>query len=496
MLDFAAPPGVSPGADDRARGVRLLEFVGLALHGAYEQRLVVEKVAPGSRAEAAGLLPGDEIIEFEGLRTRTRADLFPSTRCRSARLLVLRSGSDEAVPLALDMRGFRSSTPEELAPATALVALVASVFLLLALPGARVLTWCERRLSARLARWRSARGSHSRQQSALTLLRGWRSALGARVSEPAAASSPVRSVPYLTCLAVTALLTLLAAGHSLLVPDLDLVLLLVAGATTVAVSGMLVGGVKEQSWSLLSGLKRAALVASCQLPLFAGAVSVMLATGSLRVRDVVLAQGAWPWEWHAFKNPALALSCVVFVAALVPDAAKSPSSIREVDAERERGTRLDNGALAALSLFSEWALLLLASGVCAVLFLGGWQLPWVGAQQQQAELAYQALGAAALLLKCWAVALLVLGARWLLPPLRRAQVMRFCWRWCVPCSLAGVGLAELLRHAMQPAVVRALELGSGIVVCGLTLFLCGYFARALVGGTRRSSTLSSVNPWL
>ena len=496
VLDFAAPPGFAPGADELAQGARLLEFVGIALHAAYEQRLVVERVTPGGRAEAAGLLPGDEIIEFEGVRTRSRADLFPSTRSRTARLLILRSGSDEAAPVTLDIRGFRSSTPEELAPATALVALAAGIFLLLALPGARLLTWCERRLLARLGGWRAGRGVLSPATTPQSLLRGFLGALRARVAEPASVSSAARVVPYLTCLGVTALLTLLAAGHSLFLPDLELVLLLVAGATSVAITGMLVGGVGGQSWSLTSGLKRAALVGSCQLPLFAGVASVLLATGSLRIRDVVLAQGAWPWEWHAFKNPALALTSLVFVAALVPDAAKSPIAVGELDFGVRRATRLENPVPAALSLFAEWALLLLASGVCAVLFLGGWQLPWIGPGAQQAELAYQALGAAVLIVKCWGVALLVLGLRWLLPPLSLAQVMRFCWWWCVPGSLAGLGLAVAWSHAMQPALVRALERGSGIAAFGCALLLCGYFARALVGARRRPHTVSGVNPWL
>ncbi|HEY6556653.1 MAG TPA: NADH-quinone oxidoreductase subunit H [Polyangiaceae bacterium] len=493
VLDFAAPPGSSPGEGELSQGGRLLEFAGLRLHGAYAQRLVIESVAPGSRAEGSGLLPGDEIIEFEGVRTRSRADLFPSTRSRNARLSILRSGSEEAIPLALDVRGFRTSTPEELAPATALVALAAGIFLLLALPGARLLTWCERRLSSRFARLR-APGRSRPARTPLSMLRGWRSALRARVSEASPASSPVRVVPALTCLGVTALFTLLSSGHALFLPDLELMLLLVAGATVVAITGMLVGGAGARTWSLLRGLKRAALVASCQLPLFAGALSVLLATGSLRVRDVVLAQGAWPWQWHALKNPALAVTFLVFVAALVPDTAKSEGDVRELDFDV--APRAKKPALAALSLFSEWALLLLAAGVCAVLFLGGWQLPLIGVAEAEADHAYRALGAALLLVKCWGVVLIVLGLRWLLPPLNLSQVMRFCWRWCVPWSLAGVALAVGWSHALSPALVRALERGSGIAMCGILMLLSGYIARARLFGGRAPNAASGVNPWL
>lgn len=495
VLDFAAPPGSSPSSDELSRGVRLLEFAGLRLHGAYTQRLVIESVAPGSRAEGAGLLPGDEIIEFEGVRTRSRADLYPSTRSRSARLAILRSGSDEAVPLALDVRGFRTSTPEELAPATALVALVAGIFLLLALPGARLLTWCERRLSSRSACLR-APGRTPPARTPLAVLRGWRAALRARVSETSSASSPVRVVPALTCLGVTALLTLLSSGRSLFLPDLELMLLLVAGATVVAITGMLVGGAGTRTWSLLRGLQRAALVSSCQLPLFAGTLSVLLATGSLRVRDVVLAQGAWPWQWHALKNPALALAFLAFVAALVPDTAKSQGEVRELDFDGAPAPRAKNPALAALSLFSEWAFLLLAAGVGAVLFMGGWQLPLIGVAEAQDELAYRALGAVLLLVKCWGVVLLVLGLRWLLPPLNLSQVMRFCWRWCIPWSLAGVALAVAWSHALQPALVRALERGFGVALCGVLVLLGGYIARARLFGGRAPTAASGVNPWL
>jgi NADH-quinone oxidoreductase subunit H len=494
VLDFAAPPGSASTTEAAAQGGRWLAFAGVSVHDA-PGRLLLQNVASGSRAEAAGLLPGDEIIEFDGVRARSVADLFPSSRRRQARLLVQRSGASDPVPLILDVRGFRDTSAEELAPAAALVLLASVIFALCALPAARVLTWCERRLAARVSLWRKRRRPPP-FRSPLQVMRGLRVALRARVGEPSAANAAVRIVPNLTSLAVTGLLTLIAAGRSLLMPELDLVLLLIASGTIVAVTAMVVGGFGARAWSLWSGLKRAGVVASCQLPLFAGIAAVLLATGSLRVRDVVLAQGAWPWQWHAFKNPALLLAFLVYFAALVPDAGKSQNAVRELDAGAAPEPLAKVPALAALRLFADWTLLLMAAGVGAALFLGGGQLPLLGAAGQAAEPAYLALGAALLLAKSWALVLLVLGVRWLLPVFSLGQLVRFCWQGCVPFSAAGLALAVVWSHAIRPSVLRALERGSGIVVFGLAVLLALHVLRSVAGGVRPAKAASGVNPWL
>ncbi|HMJ11412.1 MAG TPA: NADH-quinone oxidoreductase subunit H, partial [Polyangiaceae bacterium] len=450
--------------------------------------------ASASRAERASLVAGDQIVEFEGVRLRSLADLFPSSRARTVQLLVQRSGTQDPVSLALDVQGFRSASAEELAPAAALVALAASLFLLFALPALRLLTWCEQRLAARLAAARITRPVVSGRATA-RVLRGFYAGLRARVPEPRVPRSPVRLVPYLTCLLTTALFTLLSAGQALFMPELDLLLLLIVGATIVAITALVVGGAAGGSWSLLSGLKRAALVGSCQLPLFAAVASVLLVAGSLRVRDLVLVQGAWPWQWHAFKNPALCLTFVLFLVSLVPDLGKSTLPVSELAADR--GPQAPkHPAAAALSYFAEWSRLLLAGGACAVLFLGGWQLPWIGPAEQQAYFGYQALGAALVLVKCWAVVLVVLALRWLLPALRLSQVMRFCWRWCIPLSAAGVGLSFVWSHVVEQSLLRALEAGSGRVLFGVTVFLAAYLARAVLRTAREPNALFSVNPWL
>jgi hypothetical protein len=66
----------------------------------------------------------------------------------------------------------------------------------------------------------------------------------------------------------------------------------------------------------------------------------------------------------------------------------------------------------------------------------------------------------------------------------------------VPWSLAGVALAVAWSHTLPPALVRALERGSGIAMCGILVLLSGYIARARLFGGHAPNAASGVNPWL
>lgn len=496
VIDFAPPPGaLDAHAENDAEGLRLLQFIGATSDPEQKQRLVIKSVEPKSRAARASLEAGDELLEFDGLRVRGPSDLIPSGKRHQVRLLVQHGRLREPIESMLDVDGFRAFAPAELSGAARLVGLAAALVLLFAGPLSRVIAWAERRAAYRLravqrdARSRPASPSQAVSRVAASL---WTSLPSAMADKPI-----VRFVLYLTFLGSTALLTLLALGRALVLPELELIVLFTASLTAVSVMALILGGHRDGGpWSLTRGLANAALVTSCQLPAFAGVACVLLITGSLRLRDVVWAQGGAPWHWYAFKNPNLLVMFLLFLVSAVPEVNRTTLEIPELDSDHRRGLSLAHPAARVLTCFAEWASLLVASGLCAILFLGGWQVPFVSPARQEASLWLQALGALIVVAKSWTLVFLVLAARWTLPEVRVHQVAVFWWRWLIPMSVVGILVSVFWTYGMRNPLLREVQQGTGTVLFSLALFVLGYFVQRVFAGLRQASGQTSVNPWL
>src|SRR5207247_1560861 len=91
------------------------------------------------------------------------------------------------------------------------------------------------------------------------------------------------------------------------------------------------------------------------VPLAIALAIAMFGTGALRIDDAVRAQGPWPWEWQAARDPAS------FVAALLACSALA----------------MDAGGSAALRL-AQRAMIGFSAGLLGALVFGGWA-PYGGA---------------------------------------------------------------------------------------------------------------------
>jgi NADH-quinone oxidoreductase subunit H len=496
VLDLPAPPwGTDALAARNAEGQRLLEFSGITIDPTNTQNLVVQALAPGGRGERAALEVGDRLLEFEGVRIGSVADLIPSNKRRSVSILVQHGRLRDAVIRTLDVDGFRAHAPEELSGAGMLVGLASAILLLFAAPVARVITWVERRAAGRLTTVRRTGALAQVRRGRLlgdVALSFWESLPAPLIDKPW-----LRLVLYLTVLSSTTVLTLLAFGHGFFVPELELLLLFVTSLTAVSVTALILGGWRDDgSWSLLAGLKNAALVMACQVPACAAIGAVLLTTGSLRLDDVVGAQSGAPWHWHAFRSPSLLLMSLLFLASAVPEVSRARLQMPELESERRHAAEPTHPASRALTYFAEWASLVLASGIGAILFLGGWQLPFVSPAEQHQSLMYQGLGALLVMLKCWAIVGIVLAVRWALPEVRIEQVMVFWWRWLIPLSGLGLAGSFLWMHGLESPVLREIQAGLGSVLFALMLFVFGYLVQRVARGMRQPNPHASVNPWL
>jgi len=432
VLDVRAGRAAKPERrEESARAA--LEQLGIEIGGvaAASGGLIVASVRSGSPASGAGLLPRDVIVDFDGVRVASVADLLPSGDA-IASLAIRRDGAEELRALAIPLDGIARRIPRTLGVSGALVG-AAALFLLLAMrkPSASA-ALVERRIAARVRALGARRGAEVRE--------GWRAGLSILAGDRAYRPSFDSVLFSAGCAAVACVTPMLA-------PDLDVVTLSlasVAGASALSLAGGATLGV-------------AATHAAGALAVFTAVVT----SGSFRVADLLRAQGAMPWEWLAFRTPAALASMLVWVFAAASLGGQSLGA---------EGTRVQKP--------SERAAVAVAAALIAVLFLGGFRVPGARAIEHEGW-SLAAIGAALYLVKAWSALFAIELARTMLPVLRaKGRALRVV----VPIALAAPVLAAATGAFQASAGAgRVLSLAT----FGATLVVLAYGAMRLASAIER-----------
>jgi NADH-quinone oxidoreductase subunit H len=207
------------------------------------------------------------------------------------------------------------------------------------------------------------------------------------------------------------------------VADLNTGVLFFLAISSMEIVGLFMAGWgSNNKYALLSVMRAVNQIISYDLPfLFAALVPVMLA-GSLRVSDIAAAQaGLWFIAYPLIGQ----LAFFMFIIAAVAAENRAPFDILEAESELVAGFRVEySGMQFALIQLAEYAHVLGASFLGALLFLGAWAGPgpsW--------------LGPLWFLIKALAVFLLLTWIRWSFVRIRADQIMRVSWKLMLPATL-------------------------------------------------------------
>jgi NADH-quinone oxidoreductase subunit H len=99
-------------------------------------------------------------------------------------------------------------------------------------------------------------------------------------------------------------------------------------------------------------------------------IPVIICSGSLQLSSIITAQKS---VWYVF--PLLPLFIMFFISILA-ETNRAPFDLPEAEAELVAGYNLEySGILFALFFLGEYSNMLLMSGLCTILFFGGWLPP-------------------------------------------------------------------------------------------------------------------------
>ncbi len=223
-------------------------------------------------------------------------------------------------------------------------------------------------------------------------------------------------------------------GENLYITDINAGLLYVLAVTSLSVYGIIIAGWASNSkYAFLGALRSAAQVVSYEIAMGFALVGVLLAAGSMNLREIVLAQEGSLLHW--FWLPLLPLFVVYFIAGLA-ETNRAPFDLAEGESEIVAGFHVEySGMSFGVFFLAEYANMILISMLTALMFLGGWLSPFQGIPVLDSLFGWVP-GIVWLLLKTSFFLLLFLWVRATFPRYRYDQLMRLGWKILIPITIA------------------------------------------------------------
>jgi len=250
------------------------------------------------------------------------------------------------------------------------------------------------------------------------------------------------------------------AGHpvELQVADPPIGILLLLAMSSIAVYGVMLAGWSSGSkYPLLGSVRASAQMISYEAALGLTVATVVLVTGSLSTRAMVISQAPAFWDWNLIRLGVVPF--VVFLVAITAEVNRPPFDLVEAESELVGGFHTEYSSLRfALFYLAEFMNTITMSAVVVTLFLGGPDgpgfhfLPWLWP----------------ILWFLGKTFLFLFGYVWFraaLPRIRYDQLMDLGWKVLIPLSLGWLLFIAGLRinRAWGFAILGALVVVSPLL---------------------------------
>jgi NADH-quinone oxidoreductase subunit H len=207
------------------------------------------------------------------------------------------------------------------------------------------------------------------------------------------------------------------------VADLNIGVLFFLAVSSMEIVGLFMAGWgSNNKYALLSAMRAVNQIISYDLPFIFAALTPVLLAGSLRMSEIAAAQDGL---WFIFYPVLGQAAFLLFVVSTVAAENRAPFDILEAESELVAGFRVEySGMKFALIQLGEYAHVLGASFLGALLFLGAWAGPgpeWVGPLW--------------FLSKALFFFLLITWIRWSFVRIRVDQILALSWKALLPATL-------------------------------------------------------------
>lgn len=246
------------------------------------------------------------------------------------------------------------------------------------------------------------------------------------------------------------------------VASVDIGLLYILAVSSMSVYGVVLGGwASNNKYSFYGAMRAAAQMLSYEIPLGMAVLIAILATGSVRLEEMVdyqLTHG-----WIVMYHPIAAL--ILFITALA-EANRMPFDLAESEQELVGGYHTEYSAMKlAMFFLAEYAHMITSSALIICLYFGGSTIP--GCEWLNGSTSVGAMAARMCVLagKVFFFICIYMIVRWTLPRFRFDQLMRLAWKSLVPLTMALVVVQVLIIY-FGVSMWWALAANLGFLVTG------------------------------
>jgi NADH-quinone oxidoreductase subunit H len=256
---------------------------------------------------------------------------------------------------------------------------------------------------------------------------------------------PTRSNRYLYLMApILAMAPGMAAwavipfDEGLILANINVGLLYVLAMTSLGVYGIMIAGWASNSrYAFLGALRSAAQIISYEIPMGFALVGVLMASGSMNLSEIVLAQQGGFWHWYGLSLFPL---FIIYWISAVAETNRAPFDVAEGESEIVAGFHVEYGGMTfAIFYLTEYANMILVSTLASILFMGGFLSPFEGIPLLENGFAWVP-GWVWLMLKVMGFLFLFLWIRATFPRYRYDHIMRLGWKIFIPITLLWIGL--------------------------------------------------------
>ena len=253
--------------------------------------------------------------------------------------------------------------------------------------------------------------------------------------------------PLVVLMSTLLLYVALPASMHLVVADLDVGVFFVLAISSLSVIGVLMAGWASASkYSLMGALRAAGQLIAYELPMVLAVIGVVIQAGTMSLNGIVFAQNTGSiFGWGGIGFPYILTQFVgffIFIAAVQAELTQPPFDMPVAESEIVSGYQVEYTGFRFLIFFlAEFATAFAFAAIAAVLFLGGWAVPWLSTSSDL----YYVLGPIVLFAKVMIVAFIFFWVRFTYPRFREDQLQSLAWKVLIPLALVNIVVTAVLK---------------------------------------------------
>jgi NADH-quinone oxidoreductase subunit H len=239
------------------------------------------------------------------------------------------------------------------------------------------------------------------------------------------------------------------------VANVNVGLLFIFAMVSMGLYGVILAGYSScNNYAFLGGLRASSQMLSYEITMGVSILGLVMVYQTLNLGEMVRAQGAYLWGWMPLWGIVTQpVAFFLFATAAMAETKRIPFDLPEGESEIIGYFVEYSGMKFGMFMLTDFVETILASALLTALFLGGWQVPYLGPDgfvfPWGAVIALSHgmvifLGILAFCVKvlifCWVLMMI----RWTLPRFRYDQLMNLGWKLMFPLSLANILITGIM----------------------------------------------------